>query len=272
MDWKPILKEAVDIARHTGGMLQKGLRSGLIIAHKGPVDLVTNYDAAAQSAIIEGLSSRFPDHDFMAEENVSRRNNSEFCWIIDPIDGTTNFAHGFPIYSISIALEYRKKIVLGVVSDPCRKEDFTAELGGGAFLNGKPIHVSLVRDLNDSLLATGFPYDLRENAENNLNHFNRFVKKAQGIRRCGSAALDLCYVACGRFDGFWELKLSPWDVAAASLILQEAGGNISDFDGNPFSISMRETLGSNGAIHRQMIKILRAGKGEKDVVSKEREE
>jgi myo-inositol-1(or 4)-monophosphatase len=270
MDWTPFLNAAVDIARETGRMLKEGLRSEMTIFHKGEVDLVTNYDSAAQAAIIKGLFSRYPDHDFLAEEDVARRNNSDFCWIIDPIDGTTNFAHGLPIYCVSIALEYRGRIVLGLVIDPSRGEEFTAMEHKGAFLNGEHIRVSSVRELDQSLLATGFPYDLRESTENNLNHFNRFVKKAQGIRRCGSAALDLCYVACGRFDGFWELKLNPWDVAAAALILTEAGGNISDFGGNTFSIHMKETLGSNGAIHRQMMDVLGVGSGGEDVVSKER--
>lgn len=182
---------------------------------------------------------------------------SDFRWIIDPLDGTTNYAHRFPVFCVSIALEVSGRITLGVIYDPMRGEMFSAIKGKGAALNGKKITVSSERELDKSLLSTGFPYDIRESEENNLDHFSRFITKAQAVRRCGSAAIDFCYVACGRFDGFWELKLAPWDVAAGVLIVEEAKGRISDFRGYEFSIYDKEILASNSLIHDQMIAVLR---------------
>jgi myo-inositol-1(or 4)-monophosphatase len=247
---------AVEAAREAGQMLRENLGRSRKIIYKGKVDLVTNFDNESQEMIFAHLEKNFPDHDFIAEEDLEQERGSAFRWIIDPLDGTTNYAHGFPFFSVSIALEYAGKIVCGVVYDPVRDEIFSGTKEQGAFLNGDRIKVSSTDDLDRSLLATGFPYDLRESSENNIAHFNNFVTRAQAIRRCGSAALDLCYVACGRFDGFWELKLKPWDVAAASLILQEAGGYLSDFENREFSIHSRETLGTNGLIHQQMLDVL----------------
>jgi len=185
---------------------------------------------------------------------------AEFQWIIDPLDGTTNYAHNFPVFTVSVALAKNKEIVIGVVFDPMRNEMFSAIKGEGVYLNGKKIRVSSVDDLDKSLVATGFPYDIRVSKENNIIHFNNFVTRVQGIRRCGSAAMDLCYVACGRFDGFWELKLKPWDMAAGALIVHEAGGRISDFQDGEFSLFDAEILASNGLIHSQMVNVLQLGK------------
>lgn len=250
------LTVAKDAAQKAGLMLKKNLVESMEIQFKGAVDLVTNFDTQSQKIIFNHLSSHFPDHDFIAEEDLSQKKNQEYRWIIDPLDGTTNYAHRFPIFTVSIGLEAKGEIVLGLVYDPMREEMFTALKGEGAFLNGETIKVSSVEELDKSLVATGFPYDLRVSEENNIVHFNHFLVRVQGVRRCGSAALDLCYVACGRFDGFWELKLRSWDMAAGALIVQEAGGHVSDFKNGPFHISKPEILATNGLIHTQMVDVL----------------
>lgn len=257
MDVKFHLETAIEAALKAGRMLRENLGTSREIMYKGEVDLVTNFDHQSQQMIYDHLVHNFPDHDFIAEEGLDEEKGSAYRWIFDPLDGTTNYAHGFPVFSVSIALEFEGQIICGVVYDPMREEIFSGAKDDGAYLNGERIKVSVMDDLNKSLLATGFPYDLRESEENNIDHFNRFVTRAQAIRRCGSAALDLCYVASGRFDGFWELKLKPWDVAAASLIVSEAGGHMSDFRNGEFSIYCQETLGTNGLIHRQMLDVLR---------------
>ena len=254
------LKEAKAIAREAGKMLKENIGASLKISFKGAVDLVTDYDNRVQRMIFDHLSSRFPEHDFLGEEDLSREKGGEFRWIIDPLDGTTNYAHAFPVFCVSLALEWEEEVILGVIYDPMREELFSAIKGEGAFLRDKRIRVSLVNDLDKSLIATGFPYDLRESPVNNIDHFNNFLLCVQAIRRCGSAALDLCYVACGRFDGFWELKLNPWDVAAGALIVREAGGHVSDFQNQEFSIFKSEILATNGLIHQQMLEIIQLGK------------
>ena len=260
MNMDNYLREAEAIAHKAGRMIKENINTSTEIFFKGAVDLVTDFDNRAQRMIFDHLSSCYPEHDFMGEEGLSKDRGGEFRWIIDPLDGTTNYAHGFPIFCVSIALERKGEIVVGVVFDPMREEMFSAEKGGGAFLDGKKIQVSSVDDLDKSLVATGFPYDLRQTRVNNIDHFNNFLVRVQAIRRCGSAAMDLCYVACGRFDGFWELKLNPWDVAAGVLIVEEAGGNISDFKNGEFSIFGSEILASNGLIHNQMVEVLQSGK------------
>jgi myo-inositol-1(or 4)-monophosphatase len=258
--WSEFLGVAREVALEAGRMLRSGLDEGREISYKGVVDLVTNFDHQAQDLIFGRLDAAFPGHGFLAEEGLSRGGQKDFRWIFDPLDGTTNFAHRFPVFTVSIALEHEGRVILGIVYDPMRNELFQAVEGEGAFLSGRRIRVSAVDDLNRSLLATGFPYDLRESPVNNIDHFNRFLTRAQAIRRCGSAAMDLCYVACGRFDGFWELKLKPWDQAAGALIVREAGGRVSDFDGSEFQISSQESLASNSLIHQAMIGILGLGK------------
>jgi len=245
-----------EAARKAGRLLKENINKSDEIYYKGAVDLVTPFDTKAQRTIFDHLSSFFPDHDYLAEEGLSQNKGAEMRWIIDPLDGTTNYAHHYPVFTISIALERKSEIVLGLVYDPMREEMFSALKGKGAFLNGKKISVSDIDELDKSLLATGFPYDVRISHKNNILHFNNFIIRAQGIRRCGSAAMDLCYVACGRYDGFWELKLKPWDTAAGVLIVREAGGQVSDFRGGEFSISGSEILATNGSIHQQMADIL----------------
>ncbi len=250
------IQAAQEAALKAGRHLKDNVDHSGEIFYKGVVDLVTKYDTQAQRIIFDHLLKCFPDHDYLAEEGLSQRKGAEFRWIIDPLDGTTNYAHGFPVFTVSIALERKEEVILGVVYDPMREEMFSAERGKGAFLNEENIKVSSVDELDKSLLATGFPYDLRTSDVNNIAHFNNLLIRVQGIRRCGSAAMDLCYVACGRFDGFWELKLNPWDMAAGALIVQEAGGRISDFKDREFVLSGSEILASNGLIHQEMVDVL----------------
>ena len=242
--------------REAGTFLKANLDTRAEASYKGAVDLVTRFDTGSQDILVGRLSEAFPDHGFLAEEGLSRPGASDCRWIIDPLDGTTNFTHTFPVFSISAALECRGRTVLGLVYDPMREEMFSACEGRGAVLNGKPVRVSNVGDLGRSLLATGFPYDIRTSPANNLDHWGRFILRAQAIRRCGSAALDLCYVACGRFDGFWEMKLKPWDIAGGLLIVREAGGRASDFEGREEPLDGGEVLATNGLLHQAMIDIL----------------
>ncbi len=251
------LEVAKAAAREAGRLLGENYGKRGEIMYKGTVDLVTRFDRESQDLIFRRLSDAFPDHGFLAEEGLSRGGASDFRWIFDPLDGTTNFAHTFPVFCVSIALERAGSTLLGVVYDPTRDELFEALRGKGARLNGRPVKVSGVTELGKSLLATGFPYDVRTSGVNNVREFGDFVLRAQAIRRCGSAALDLCYVACGRFDGFWELKLKPWDVAAGAIIVAEAGGTISDFEGGPFDPFGGRALASNGLIHEEMMDVLR---------------
>lgn len=255
------LEEAVKAAREAGVLLRENIDADREITYKSPIDLVTNFDRQAQTLIFDRLSRAFPDYGYLGEEDLSRPGRSDFRWVIDPLDGTTNYAHGFPVFSVSIALESRGDLHIGVVYDPMRDELFHAVAGGGAYLNERKIRVSAVDDLGRSLLATGFPYDIRDSALNNINHFNKFAVRAQAIRRCGSAAIDLCYVACGRFDGFWELKLNPWDVAAGVLMVREAGGKVTDFSEGEHHLHHPEILASNGRIHASMRQVLHAPDG-----------
>lgn len=247
---------AISAATKAGKLLKDRLGKRLKIEFKGSVDLVTEMDRLAEDLIITEITRDFPQHGILTEERAEKKSPSESRWIIDPLDGTTNYAHGFPWFCVSIAYEVSGEVLLGVVYDPMLDELFVAEKGKGALLNGSPIKVSDTPSLDKSLLATGFPYDVRTSSVNNLDHFANFAVRAQAIRRAGSAALDLSHVACGRFDGFWEMKLKPWDVAAAALIVKEAGGAMSDFSGKPFSIYGSEYLASNGLIHREMLEVL----------------
>ena len=248
---------AVEAARNAGAIVEEYARKGFRVEHKDAVNLVTDADKRAEQVIVEAIRRAFPDHQILAEERGQAGSTSQYKWVIDPLDGTTNFAHGFPAYCVSIGVEYQGRCILGVVFDPTRKELFVAEAGGGAFLNGTPLRVSRASRLDAALLVTGFAYDIRESEQNNLDHFARFALRAQGVRRTGTAALDLCYVAAGRFDGFWELKLHPWDTAAGSVILLEAGGRLSDLSGGSFSIYGKELVASNGTIHDEMLKVLK---------------
>lgn len=226
--------------------------------HKGAVDLVTNADLAAEELAIRLLKADFPDHTVIAEESAPQATPAADCWYVDPLDGTTNFAHRYPHIAVSIALAHQGQIVLGVVYDPLRNEQFVAARGAGASLNGLPIRVSETPTLDQALLATGFPYDRRQRASFYARYLERFLASAQCIRRGGCAALDLCYVGCGRLDGFWEWNLKPWDTAAGTLIVAEAGGRVSDFGGGPFSPHGSQVLASNARIHTEMLDQLRA--------------
>lgn len=253
MDIKDI---AVAAAREAGAMLRERFGNAGAVEFKGEVDLVTEMDRLSEQAIVARIKGAFPDHGILTEESPEDVSKNGRRWIIDPIDGTTNYAHAFPFFCVSIAFEQDGVVEYGVVYSPMLDELFVAEKGRGATLNGKRISVSKTEKLDRSLLATGFPYDIRTSEKNNLNNFARFAVRAQAIRRAGSAALDLSYVACGRFDGFWEMKLRPWDVAAASLMVKEAGGRITGFDGGGFSMYGSECLASNALVHEEMLSVL----------------
>jgi len=250
---------AWEAAKTAGGLLRESWQQPKEIGYKNPVDLVTSIDRESERTIVKILQRTFPTHSILAEEETRvTGHQGNHRWIIDPLDGTTNFAHSYPHFAISIALELDGQVVLGLVYDPLRRECFRAVKDRGATLNGRRLRISKSQALDKSLLATGFPYDRRDHADEYLAFFRAFLVRTQGVRRNGSAALDLCYVACGRIDGFWEAKLRPWDIAAGSLMITEAGGTLSDFSGNPFSIWGHETLASNGAIHAEMVSVTRA--------------
>jgi myo-inositol-1(or 4)-monophosphatase len=251
---------AVQAARKAGFVLKTRLGKKRKVGYKGVVNLVTEMDILAEKIIVSEIRKHFPDHSILAEERTATCQESDYRWVIDPLDGTTNYAHGFPIFCVSIALTKNNEPILGVVYDPTRDELFVAEKSKGARLNGRRLHVSPESDLSRSLLATGFPYDIRETRINNFDHFHNFAIRAQAVRRAGSAALDLCYVAAGRFDGFWEMKLAPWDLAAGSLMVSEAGGTVTDFLGRHIGLDGKHVLATNGRIHRTMLKVVRMGK------------
>jgi myo-inositol-1(or 4)-monophosphatase len=244
------------VAREAGRFLMDQRNSGFRVARKGEIDLVTEIDLAAEKMIVSRIHKAFPDHAILAEELHAQTARGACTWIVDPLDGTTNYAHGFPVFSVSIGLEINGIVEWGAVYNPNLDEFFAARRGMGAFLNGASLRVSETESLGGSLLATGFPYDIRTSRQNNLDHFRAFALRAQGIRRAGSAALDLCYVAAGRFDGFWEFKLNPWDCAPGYLMVREAGGKVTNFRGAEGSIYDRECLATNNRIHQQMIAIL----------------
>ncbi|MGH7828753.1 MAG: inositol monophosphatase family protein [Candidatus Binatia bacterium] len=254
---KAFLAVAEEAAEAAGSLIRQNLQKTKEIHYKSAIDLVTSVDREAEERIVQILHDYYPDHSILAEEGTgAAAAGSDHRWIIDPLDGTTNFTHAYPSVGVSIALEKKGEIILGLVYDPVREENFQAVKAAGAFLNGEPVQVSKVADLDKSLLGTGFPYDRRERVDFYLSFWKSFMLRCQGIRRTGSAALDLCYLACGRLDGFWEFKLHPWDTAAGSLIIREAGGKLSDFSGDKFSIYGKETLASNGLIHEEMLGVM----------------
>jgi myo-inositol-1(or 4)-monophosphatase len=252
------LEAAKEAALTAGHILKDNVNGKRDIFYKGEINMVTEIDRLSEEIIVGALLSAFPGHGILAEEGSRIESNSGFLWVIDPLDGTTNYAHGYPSFSVSIGLEHHGQTVVGAVYDPMRDELFTAVKGEGAFLNGQPIAVSRNEVLIRCLLATGFPYDRTVSSENNLNYFNALIMASQEVRRSGSASLDLCSVAAGRLDGYWELKLHPWDVAAGGLIVREAGGKVSDFSGTRYSIHDKEIIASNGVIHDQMLEVIHA--------------
>jgi len=250
------LQEAVIAARIAGRYQKYRFASSLTIEMKGDKNLVTEVDKESERLIVEHLLSRFPGHDIVAEEGDYPQGGSPCRWIIDPVDGTTNYAHGYPWFCSSIGLELEGELVAGVIYNPVYDELFTATKGGGAYLNGSHLSVSARAPLKHSLLGTGFPYDCATDPANNFTNFIAFQKMARGIRRAGAAALDLAYVAAGRLDGYWELKLKAWDVAAGVLMVREAGGVVTTFDGSTYDIFNDRIVASNGMIHDEMVTML----------------
>ncbi len=252
-----MLNFAIETAREAGQILLEKFGRKINVSKKGNTNLVTEADLASEKYIIEKIKSYYPKHSILAEESGAsdERNGNAWKWIIDPLDGTTNFAHGYPCWCVTLAVEYNDEIVFGVTFDPTRDEIFAAEKGQGATLNGRKIQVSETEKLGEALLVTGFPYDATER-ENFARHFTEFTHKARGIRRDGSAAIDMAYVACGRFDGFWEEGLNAWDVAAGVLLIEEAGGRVSYYDDSPFSIYAPPICADNSLIHAEMLVVL----------------
>jgi myo-inositol-1(or 4)-monophosphatase len=254
-----ILKMAEAIARQAGGVLMSGYGNVHHVQQKGVIDLVTEYDKRSEEVILSFLQREFPDHAFLAEESGSNKTVSEYQWVIDPLDGTTNFAHALPIFSVSIGLLKNNEPVLGVVYDPFRDEMFSAEAGRGATLNDQPIHVSSRSELGQAVISTGFPYDVRTNPRNNLAQFVQFQLRTQAVRHLGSAALDCTWTAMGRLDGYWEFGVQAWDIAAGVLIAREAGANVVFVGGDGSFLSTNSILVSNGLLHEQMLQVLIEG-------------
>jgi myo-inositol-1(or 4)-monophosphatase len=259
LDPRALRDAAAELARAAGAVLREGHGRAHAPERKGRIDLVTEYDRRSERLVLEGLRRRFPGHAVLAEESGAHAGEAGGVrWIVDPLDGTTNFAHNYPFFCVSIAAEVDGELAAGVVYDPVRDELFAAAAGHGATRNGEPLRVSDVARVEDALLVTGFPYDVRERPERSLPHFAAFLVRAQAVRRDGSAALNLAYLAGGRFDGFWEVGLSPWDVAAGTLLVREAGGRVTAYDGGAARLDGRELLASNGRIHDEMRGVLAA--------------
>ncbi len=257
-----LLEFAVDLAFEAGRIQKERYRQRHSIFHKGEIDIVTDVDLACQERLISLIAQRFPKDRVISEEKENVYEGEGNRWIIDPIDGTTNYAHGYPFFCVSVAYETAGRVTCGVVYNPIFDELFFAEEGKGSYLNGMKLEVSETGDLKKSLLVTGFPYDITTSSMNNVDNFVSFLHRAQAVRRDGSAALNLAYVAAGRFESFWELKLNPWDVAAGVLIVKEAGGVVTDFGGSPFSIYGGQIVASNGVVHEEMLRVLK-GDGKK---------
>jgi myo-inositol-1(or 4)-monophosphatase len=252
---------AAEIALEAGALLRGYFERGVATEYKGDVDLVTEADRASEKLIVERLSAAFPGHGVFGEEGARRQMEGTYRWYVDPLDGTTNFAHGFPVFCVSMGLEHRPpglaadadgELVAGVIYDPTRDELFTAQAGEGAWLNGRRIHVSRTATLSEALLATGFP-SRKRHASPNIHFYQEFTLRSHGVRRAGSAALDLAYTACGRIDGFWEFRLNPWDTAAGALLMREAGGTMTRFDGSPFQLNSEEILATNGLLGGELL-------------------
>lgn len=256
-----MLNFAIQTARDAGSILADRMGRALQVSNKGDIDLVTEADLASEKLIIERIKTHYPRHAILAEESgategiMTVTGQNDWRWIVDPLDGTTNYAHGYPCFCVSIALERAGSIELGVIYDPVRDEVFAAERGQGATLNDRSIRVSAIDDLNAAMLCTGFPYNVRERPDF-ARDFVNFTMTAQAVRRDGSAALDLAYLACGRFDGFWEDGLNAWDIAAGVILIEEAGGRTTDFHGAPLDIYTPKVLASNGLIHEKMMRVL----------------
>lgn len=258
LNWAP---PDAEIALEAGALLRDFFHRGVATEYKGDVDVVTEADRASERLIVDRLSAAFPDHGIFGEEGSRRRLEREYRWYVDPLDGTTNFAHGFPVFCVSMGLEHRPpgiaadadgELMAGVIYDPIRDELFAAQKGQGAWMNGRRIRVSQTAHLAEALLATGFP-SRKRHANPNIHFYQEFTLRSHGVRRAGSAALDLAYTACGRLDGFWEFNLNPWDTAAGALLVLEAGGHITGFDGSPFRLNSREVLATNGLLTGELV-------------------
>ena len=262
MDARALLRTAEEIAREAGELLLQSAKRPLEVHEKGATDLVTSADQASEKLILARIRKAYPEHRILSEESAAdtERTATGTLWIVDPLDGTTNYAHGLPIWAVSIGCLVDGEMQVGVVFDPTRGECFTAIRGEGAHLNGAPISVSNREHLEEALLVTGFPYDVHTSEVDNLDHFVQFMKRSRAVRRLGSAAIDLACVACGRLDGFWELKLHPWDVAAGALLVEEAGGKVVNFDGLPFDPFSEEILAANPFLVDPMAAILSQGR------------
>ena len=253
---------AIEVARAAGDLLRGGLLAPRHITFKGsPTNLVTEMDARAEALIVDRLLGAFPGDAILAEERGAQPGRSGRRWIIDPVDGTTNYAHGLPAYAVSIALEVDGRVALGIVYDPSHDELYVAERGGGALCNDRPLAVSRTTTLDASLLTTGFPYDIRVNPDNNLKEYAVFATRSRAVRRFGSAVLDLAWVARGRYDGFWELRLGSWDVAAGALLVEEAGGRVTGLTGAPLDLEAPTLLATNSLIHDEMLAVLKDVRG-----------
>jgi myo-inositol-1(or 4)-monophosphatase len=253
------LATAIEAVIHAGEVQLSRFGTGVRIDKKGAIDLVTEIDLQIEREFRKMIAGRFPDHVVLGEEfsaSADREQTPPFCWVFDPVDGTTNYAHGLPIFCTSLALEIEGELVVGAIYDPTRRELFTAERGQGAWLNGQPLRVSSAETLLDSLLVTGFHYGIQRDPEELVSLFREFITKARAVRRLGSAALDLAYVAAGRFDGYWESKIQPWDVAAGALIVQEAGGRVTTVSGQPFASRAGSVLATNARIHDLMLQVI----------------
>jgi myo-inositol-1(or 4)-monophosphatase len=256
VSWR-YLAVATEAVLEAGRLQRERYASGVTVEYKGEIDLVTEVDRTCELAIVEAIRTRHPDHDIVTEETDLERTGSRHVWFVDPLDGTTNFAHSYPMFCASVALARDGELVAGAVYDPVHDELFTGERGKGSYLNGRRLQVSKAAELIRSLVITGFPYDLHQRLDERLRFFNRVIGKARAVRRDGSAALDLCYVAAGRADGFWEEILHPWDMHAGRLIVEEAGGRATRFDGSPLGLGPGEIVATNGLIHEAMIETLR---------------
>ncbi len=253
-----MIDKIINISKEAGRIIRDGFKTKLTLEYKSnSSDFVTNIDKAAEKVIVDFIKKEYPTHNILAEESGSESKGSEYTWVIDPLDGTMNFAHGLPIFSVSIGVLKKDEIIAGVIYDVMNNVIFSSEQGSGAFQNGQKIMVSENPELSKSLLVTGFPYNIKDNPDFAIERFNKFLINSRGVRRLGSAAIDMCYVANGAFDGFWEVNLQPWDVCAGMLLIKEAGGEISNFTNDKIDIYAKQLLATNGKVHDKMLEILK---------------
>ena len=252
-----MIEKVYNIAKEAGQVIREGFGKHFSIEFKtNSSNLVTEIDKKSEKLIIDFINKEYPGHSIIAEESGAQSGSSDFTWVVDPLDGTTNFAHGLPIFSVSIGVQKKGETIIGVIYDVMSDKLYSAEKGNGAFCDGRKLGVNINSNLEESLLVTGFPYNIKEDPFDVVKKFNDFLLTARAVRRLGSAAIDFCYVASGVFDGFWEVHLSPWDFCAGELIVTEAGGKVTDFNGNPITLETRQFLASNGVVHDEMLKIL----------------